>query len=241
MPSSVFPQTNFPRVVILIDNGVMPADEMMANVTRPVEEAMKDIPGTVNIRSATSRGSAEVNVFFDWSTNMPQAELYVLGRLAQIRSVLPATATTQVHRLNVYRVSDHRHQPDKHDAQPGRRLGNRALRHLSALSYGFPVWRASASSVAECRSITSLVDPARVKAHQMTLVEVDKALSETNQFTPVGMHEENYQLYLVVVDDRLRTQQDIEDAVVGWQRDRRPCEFAILGPLSAVRPRHSTA
>ncbi|MCX6568352.1 MAG: efflux RND transporter permease subunit, partial [Candidatus Aminicenantes bacterium] len=66
LPSSVFPQTNFPRVVILIDNGVMPADEMMATITRPVEEGMKDIPGVVTIRSATGRGSAEVNVFFNW-------------------------------------------------------------------------------------------------------------------------------------------------------------------------------
>ena len=57
MPASVFPQTDFPRVVILIDNGVMPADEMMATITRPVEEAMKDIPGAVNIRSATGRGA----------------------------------------------------------------------------------------------------------------------------------------------------------------------------------------
>jgi len=46
MPASVFPQTDFPRVVILIDNGVMPADEMMATITRPVEEAMNNIPGT---------------------------------------------------------------------------------------------------------------------------------------------------------------------------------------------------
>ena len=66
MPSSVFPQTNFPRVVILVDNGVMPADEMMATITRPIEEAMKDIPGSVTVRSATGRGSAEINVFFNW-------------------------------------------------------------------------------------------------------------------------------------------------------------------------------
>jgi multidrug efflux pump subunit AcrB len=99
MPASVFPQTDFPRVVILIDNGVMPADEMMATITRPVEEAMKNIPGTVNIRSATGRGAAEVNVFFDWSTDMVQSELYVLSRLAQIRGRLPATAEMAVHRL----------------------------------------------------------------------------------------------------------------------------------------------
>ena len=44
LSSSVFPQTDFPRVVILVDNGVMPGDEMMATITRPIEEAMKDIP-----------------------------------------------------------------------------------------------------------------------------------------------------------------------------------------------------
>src|SRR6202162_261104 len=70
MPSSVFPQTNFPRCVILVDNGVMPADEMMATITRPIEEAMKDVPGAVSVRSDTGRGSAEINVFFDWSTPM---------------------------------------------------------------------------------------------------------------------------------------------------------------------------
>ena len=99
MPSSVFPQTNFPRCVILVDNGVMPADEMMATITRPIEEAMKDIPGALSVRSATGRGSAEVNVFFNWQVDMQQSELYVNSRLAQIRSTLPATATTVVWRL----------------------------------------------------------------------------------------------------------------------------------------------
>ena len=99
VPSSVFPQTNFPRVVILVDNGVMPADEMMATITRPIEEAMKDIPGSVTVRSTTGRGSAEISVFFNWQVNMIQSELYVNSRLSQIRSELPATATTTVWRL----------------------------------------------------------------------------------------------------------------------------------------------
>src|SRR5205809_599356 len=67
MPSSVFPQTDFPRVVVLIDNGVAPGDQMMATITRPIEEAMKDVPGVVSVQSATGRGSAEVNIFFNWS------------------------------------------------------------------------------------------------------------------------------------------------------------------------------
>src|SRR5579864_3131476 len=99
MPSSVFPQTDFPRVVILADNGVMPVDEMMARVTRPIEEAMKDVPGAVTVRSTTGRGSADVNVFFAWKSDMVQSELYVLSRLSQIKSLLPATATFNAYRL----------------------------------------------------------------------------------------------------------------------------------------------
>src|SRR3954462_5945664 len=86
MPSSVFPQTNFPRVVILIDNGEMPVDQMMATITKPIEEVMKDIPGVVNIRSSPSRGSSVVNVFFNWQVDMEKTELYVGSRLAQVRS-----------------------------------------------------------------------------------------------------------------------------------------------------------
>ena len=93
MPSAIFPQTNFPRVVILIDNGVMPASEMMATITRPVEEAVKDIPGVRTVRSKTGRGSAEINVFFTWQTDMVQAELFVQGRLAVVQKSLPATAS----------------------------------------------------------------------------------------------------------------------------------------------------
>jgi multidrug efflux pump subunit AcrB len=39
IPVSVFPSTDFPRVVIGVDNGVMPIDQMLVIITRPIEEA----------------------------------------------------------------------------------------------------------------------------------------------------------------------------------------------------------
>src|SRR5436190_11040588 len=70
LPSALFPQTDFPRIVIIIDNGVVPAQQMLVSVTRPIEEAMNGIPGILRIRSTTARGSAEINLFFDWRTNI---------------------------------------------------------------------------------------------------------------------------------------------------------------------------
>jgi multidrug efflux pump subunit AcrB len=100
MGSSVFPRTEFPRVVIMVDNGIMPADEIMATVTRPIEEAMKDIPGSETIRSTTSRGSAQIDLFFSWKVDMLQTELFVRSRLAQIKSQLAATAHAEAWRMN---------------------------------------------------------------------------------------------------------------------------------------------
>lgn len=213
MPASVFPQTDFPRVVILIDNGVMPADEMMATVTRPVEEAMKDIPGTANIRSTTGRGSAAVDVFFDWSTDMVQAELYVLGRLAQIRSTLPSSAEFAVHRLTfsafpiigISLTSSRRDitelwETARYDLNP-RFLRIKGVARVNLVGGRVPEYHV-------------VVDPVKLESYRLTLDQVSQALAATNQFTSAGMHEENRQLYLAVVDNRLRDPSDIENVVV---------------------------
>ncbi|HUS96930.1 MAG TPA: efflux RND transporter permease subunit, partial [Hyphomicrobiaceae bacterium] len=215
MPASVFPQTDFPRVVILIDSGVMPADEMMATITRPVEEAMKDIPGTVSIRSATGRGSAEVNVFFTWSTDMIEAELYVLGRLSQIRGTLPPDAETAVHRLTfsafpvigVSLTSNTRSitglwETARYDIKP-RFLRIKGVARVSLVGGRVPEYHV-------------VVDPVKLETYRLTLDQVSQALAETNQFTAAGMHEEQHQLYLSVVDGRVKSPSEIEDIVISW-------------------------
>jgi multidrug efflux pump subunit AcrB len=58
VPVAVFPATNFPRILIAVDNGVMPIDQMMVTITRPLEEAVNSVPGLLNVKSITSRGSA---------------------------------------------------------------------------------------------------------------------------------------------------------------------------------------
>jgi len=61
IPVSVFPKTDFPRIVIGVDNGVMPIDQMLVTITRPMEEAVNSVPGLQKVWSTTSRGSAEVD------------------------------------------------------------------------------------------------------------------------------------------------------------------------------------
>src|SRR6516162_11284594 len=63
IPVAVFPETNFPRIVIGVDNGVFPIDQMLVSVTRPIEEAVNSVPGLDHLSSVTSRGTAELDLF----------------------------------------------------------------------------------------------------------------------------------------------------------------------------------
>ncbi|HET6202462.1 MAG TPA: efflux RND transporter permease subunit [Planctomycetota bacterium] len=209
MPSAVFPQTDFPRVVILVENGVMPADEMMATVTRPIEEAMKDIPGSVSIRSATGRGSAEINVFFTWKVDMAQSELYVLTRLSQIRSTLPATATTSVFRLTfsafpIIGISL---------TGPGHRITElwEVARYVIKPRFLRIPGIARVDLVGgRTPEVHVVVDPTRLEALRLSLADVTDTLAKSNLVAPTGMHEEGNTLFLTVVDGRVHDIDEIE-------------------------------
>src|SRR3982751_2829361 len=92
LPIAIFPSTDFPRIVITLDNEVVPAQQTLVSVTRPVEEAMNGIPGITRIRSVTQRGSCQVDLFFDWSVDIKQSLQLVQARLSQLTSTLPPTA-----------------------------------------------------------------------------------------------------------------------------------------------------
>src|SRR5271163_1221151 len=99
IPVSVFPNTDFPRIVIGVDNGVMPIDQMLVTITRPIEEVVNSVPGLERVQSTTSRGSAEIDLFFNWKLDMFQTLQRVDSVVARVQTELPPTARLQTHRL----------------------------------------------------------------------------------------------------------------------------------------------
>jgi CzcA family heavy metal efflux pump len=213
MPSSVFPQTNFPRVVIIANNGITPADEMMATVTRPIEEALKDIPGAVTVRSSTKRGSAQINVFFNWNVDMSQSELYVLGRLSQIRSDLPATASTEIERVtfSAFPIIGISLTSSNRDITSLWETANYELKPRFLQIPGVARVEITGGHAPEFHIV---VDPLKLQANGLGLSDVCDALTKNNLFAPAGMMEENYHLYLTTVDGRVRSAADIENLVI---------------------------
>src|SRR5436309_3197672 len=213
MGSSVFPRTDFPRVVIMVDNGVMPADEMMATVTRPIEEAMKDILGSETIRSTTGRGSAQIDLFFSWKVDMIQTELYVLSRLSQIRHALPATAQTAVYRMNfstfpIIGISL---------TSPGRdisTLWELAQYDLKPKFLRLPGVARVELVGGQAPEYQVIVHPLRLAGLRLTLAQVTETLNRNNLVSATGLHQEDNKMYLTVVDGRVHSVQDLENLTI---------------------------
>src|SRR6185437_14065634 len=219
MPSSVFPQTNFPRVTIMVDNGEMPVREMMATITKPIEAAMKDIPGVVNIRSTTGRGSSVINVYFNWSVDMQQTELQARTRLDQVRSSLPSTVDARATRMTfstfpITGISL---------TSPGRSLSELTVTTEEIIRPRFlridGVARVDLVGGRE-PEFHIVADPLRLAQLNLSLSQVADSLTKSNMVAAGGLHEEKDTLYLTLVDGRVHSIADIENLVVAMAQDR---------------------
>src|ERR1044072_2766680 len=92
LPIAVFPETDFPRIVIIVDNGEAPASPTLVSGARPIEEAMNGIPAMARIKSKTARGSTEISLYFTWAGDFNQELSLVQARMSQLLTSLPPTA-----------------------------------------------------------------------------------------------------------------------------------------------------
>lgn len=214
IPVAIFPQTDFPRVVIIIDDGVVPAPQVLVSVTRPIEEAMNGIPGVVRIRSTTQRGGCDVSLFFDWNVDILESLQMVQGRLAQMASSLPPGASIRrVERLTfaVFPVAGYSLTSDQRDAASLRDLATYVVRpRLTRL----PGIASVAVAGGDRREFHVTVDPGRLVAHGVSLEQVVDAVNKANVIASPGLIEENHQLELALVSGQAKKPEELSSITV---------------------------
>jgi CzcA family heavy metal efflux pump len=213
LPIAIFPQTDFPRIIILVDNGIAPVDVQMLTVTRPIEEAIRLVPGITNVRSVTSRGSSEISVFFRWDVDILHALHLVQGRIAQIMPSLPPTARFYINRLtfSVFpMIGCSITSPIRSTAE----LWDLTYYNIAPRLYRLP-------GVAETRIVGGrppefhvLVQPEKLNSYGLPLTKVVEAIRNSNTISAAGMIQENYHLYLTTVTGLVRDKEQIENTVV---------------------------
>jgi CzcA family heavy metal efflux pump len=98
--TSLFPEITFPKIKIIADAGLQPVDKMMVTVTRPLENAIKQIPDLLTIRSATSRGTCEISAFMDWNSNIDLSKQRIESSITEISNTLPQGVQITVEKMN---------------------------------------------------------------------------------------------------------------------------------------------
>ncbi|MBI1763884.1 MAG: efflux RND transporter permease subunit [Acidobacteria bacterium] len=213
LPISLFPETDFPRIVILVDNGIQPVDVQMLTVTRPLEEAIRSVPGITDVRSVTGRGSSEISVIFRWDVDILNALHLMQGKIAQIEPSLPPGTRFDINRLTFFAfpmlgfslTSPKRSQAELYDL-----AYNQIAPRLFRLS-GVAEARITGGKPPEYHV---LVEPEKLNSYGIPLTKVADAIRKTNLIGAGGLVEENYKLYLTTVTGQLKSKEQIEDVVV---------------------------
>src|SRR5437588_375788 len=214
LPIAVFPQTDFPRIVIIVDNGEAPANQTLVSVTMPIEEAMNGIPGIARIKSKTARGSSEISLFFDWNVEIRQELQLVQARLSQLSSTLPATAQIRnVERLTfaVFPVTGYSLTSDTRDAGSLHDVANHFIRpRLTRLPGIATVGIAGGKT----REFHVVIDPDRLVAHNVSAQQVVDAVHSSNIIESPGLIEENHQLELALISGQAKKPEELNSIVV---------------------------
>lgn len=208
LPVSLFPHINYPRVIVAIDAGDRDPAQMAAEITRPVEIALREVPGVVRIRSTTSRGSAEVGLNFAWGDDMVAATLATQGALAALLPDLPPGTRFSVRRSDptIFPVLGIALTSSSMDPVTLRQLAELRIRPVLSSVPGVAAVDVLGSAP---REIAVDVDPGRLQALGLSLTDVATALGKANMIRGVGRIEDRHRLYLVLVDSRAADIKDI--------------------------------
>src|SRR5882724_5204049 len=232
IPVAVFPETDFPRIVVGIDNGVSPINQMQVMVTRPIEEAMNSVPGLEQVRSTTSRGSAEVNLFFNWKVNMFQTLQYVNAAVARVQTTLPSTAKLTANRLTfaAFPIIGYSLTSDTMPRTQLWELATYTIKPRLNRVNGVSMVVLQGGAVPEFQIEP---DPAKLLEAQVTVPGILDAVTKTNMIDSPGLIENNHELALTLVTGQTRDPAEIANIVVRTTPGGIPVR---IGDVATVHP-----
>jgi CzcA family heavy metal efflux pump len=230
VPISVFPETNFPRVVIGVDNGVMPVEQMQVTITKPIEDAVNSVPGLRTVRSTTSRGSAEISLFFDWNVDMFHQLQLVDAALSKVAQTLPASARITTNRLTFatfpilgYSLTS--------DTVPQTRLWEIATYDLKPplnRVQGVSTVTVQGGKVPEFHVVPNL---ALMQASGVTILDLVNAIQASNIVDSPGLYEANHQLILGLVGAQVHDAEQLKQLVVKTTAGGAPVHVADVATV----------
>src|SRR4051812_41393487 len=224
LPSNIYPELTFPRIVVLVKSGDVSPDTMLLSVTRPIEEAVSTVLGVRRVRSRTIRGGSEISVIFADNMDMQLALQLVQAKVNETQSNLPPNTEIEVERLTptvwpILSLVLNGNVPDVD-------LRDYAVYNLRPVISRVPGVANVEIDATDTREISVIVDPQKALARRISLPDIGDRLKATNNVTSVGRLDQNYQQFLLLTNSQFKSIDDVANTVIS------------ADPASPVRLRH---
>ncbi|HET6255951.1 MAG TPA: efflux RND transporter permease subunit [Puia sp.] len=213
LQTSLFPEITFPKIKVIADAGLQPVDKMMVTVTKPLENAIKQVPDLDYVRSTTSRGSCEISAFMDWNANIDLSQQRIESRINQIKNDLPPETQITVEKMNPSILPVMGYTLETHQ------LSNIELKQLAL--YTIKPFLSQVAGVSEVRIIGGkmkeywlTLDVRKMSSLSLTPDMLSTAIGATGFIKSNGYLSDYHFLYLTVTDATVHSQEDIGNIVV---------------------------
>jgi len=213
MQTALFPEITFPKIKIIADAGLQPVNKMMVTVTKPMENAIKQIPALTMVRSTTSRGSCEISAYLDWKANIDLAQQRIESKISQVRNQLPPDVQITVEKMNPSILPVMGYTLESHDKSP--------IELKLLANYTIKPFLSQVQGVSEVRIIGGKtkeywlqLDARKMSSLGLTPDSVSNALAQTNFIKSNGYLADYKFLYLAVTDATVHSTGDLENIVI---------------------------
>ncbi len=232
LPSAIYPELAFPRILVVAEGSSLGARQMLFTITRPIEEAVSIVPGVTRVRSRTIRGATEISITFSDNTDMTYALQQVQARVSQVRTVLPNELDIEIERMTPSLFPIVSYNLEGGDPATLYDIARYQLKPLISRVPGVGRVDVQGSDV---REVEVVADPARLAAQRLTYDDLANAIREATGVTAVGRLPQDYKQYLIVAAQEAHTPDDIAAVVVGHGLRVRDVATVTLGTEDHVR------
>lgn len=219
LQTSLFPEITFPKIKIIADEGLQPVNKMMITVTKPLENAVKQVPDLQVVRSTTSRGSCEISAFMSWSADIDLSKQQIESQIAKIRNDLPADVNISVEKMNPSILPVSGYTLESHNKSP--------IELKQIATFTVKPFLSQVSGVSEIRVIGGktkeywlVLNREKMSALALTPDLISTALGQTNFIKSEGYLSDYKMLYLTVTDATVNARDQLENIVISNNRKR---------------------
>ncbi|MFI5159736.1 MAG: efflux RND transporter permease subunit [Sphingobacteriales bacterium] len=219
LQTSLFPEITFPKIKIIADEGLQPVNKMMITVTKPLENAVKQVPDLQIVRSITSRGSCEISAYMNWSADIDLSKQQIESQIAKIQGSLPPDVNISVEKMNPSILPVSGYTLESHNKSP--------IELKQIATFTVKPFLSQVSGVSEIRIIGGktkeywlVLDKEKMSTLGLTPDLINTSLSQTNFVKSEGYLADYKMLYLTVTDATVNAKDQLANIVISNNRKR---------------------